>query len=1003
MSVYGILCPYLRATKWVCHKIEEKMKIKFSIYICIIVVLVCSCSTSSNYSWMTTQNDAKLWLQNEDTTKVFSWEGETKDSVANGNGVLAWTDETGKEVRQNCDLFFGATSDEDIVTMDDGSRYVGDLVDDKMEGFGVLQKDAELYIGSFHESKPNGFLNLYKKNNLYYSGFWKDGAFNGEGTLYKEDGSIKTGEWNNGQLVQTLMNKVLPQGKYFGYVRDGKPDGLGTMAYTNGSSYQGKWKKGQWEGEGLYINNSDSIYGIWKDGKICGDVVYRTPTLYYEGTFVDNIPMGVGNLAQSDGSYYTGYWLNGKRDGNGDMVFANGDTYSGEWSKNQFEGVGTYHYVSDNAVYEGGWSKGLQHGNGSYKSSKFSYTGQWDQGWMDGDGSIVFSNGDKYEGTFHSNLIDGIGHYGFSNGNWYEGEFIKGKMNGLGVFQFKNGDRFEGEFVNGKIYGDGTLYIVSKSGTVSITGFWPKEGGYPKEASILFADGDLYEGSLVNGAPTQEGTWVSGKERQQKLNKIDNSALHKANELYKKHRETINWCLMGASAVVTAVEIAAANSIVGAPVAAAAQGINMAINAADAGMAIVSAGIDVTEDNELGVDNSESVKNLATEVGMNAAFVVIPKVVKETAKPLKSGLKNVKRSYAAQTLMKVLGNNVVKKSAFRFLKSKVIGKQIRLTCARGKRQIEKTLIQSKVTQKPMIALGRILTKAKDQFVSHSTYLQKLKNNPELKKRIKLSAGGSSKNLGANMRLMGTDKWVHKSELIRRWLGMAKRQIEPHHIIPSNPTTELGKNARKIWVKYFESVDHPCNGIWLGRANKKVGYKALAKGANHGPNTKKYEETVSRALLDTYKKYQKKYANNPEMMQKVLAETVDKIKMDLYKGKLSIGDGANAVHTWHSVFKSNVVNNAAKEVKNKISKLKYTAKLNQVSTGTTRNVAKNVMENAEQLVSLYCKKGGLKRFMALSMKDRMVSIRQITKYIYSLPELERDKVLKSMSDDVHWLL
>lgn len=42
-------------------------------------------------------------------------------------------------------------------------------------------------------------------------------------------------------------------------------------------------------------------------------------------------------------------------------------------------------------------------------------------------------------------------------------------------------------------------------------------------------------------------------------------------------------------------------------------------------------------------------------------------------------------------------------------------------------------------------------------------------------------------------------------------------------------------------------------------------------------------------------------------------------------------------------------------------------------------------------------------MALSMKDRMVSIRQITKYIYSLPELERDKVLKSMSDDVHWLL
>lgn len=900
------------------------MKIRFSIYFNLLVVLVCSCSTTIDFLWVTTQNDAKLWLQNEDTTKVFSWKGETKDSVANGNGFLFWTDETGQEVRLNCNVFLGATSEEDIVTMDDGSRYVGALMNEKMEGFGVLQKDAELYIGTFHESKPDGFLNLYKKNNLYYSGFWKDGTFNGEGTLYKEDGSIKTGEWSNGRLVQTLMDKNLPQGSYFGYVRDGKPDGLGTMKYTNGSSYQGKWKKGQWNGEGLYISKADSIYGVWKDGKICGDVVYRTPTLYYEGTFIDNIPTGVGNLAQPDGSYYTGYWLEGNRDGNGDMVFANGDTYSGEWSKNQFDGTGTYHYVADNAMYEGGWSKGLQHGEGCYKSPKFSYTGQWDQGWMDGDGTIVFSNGDRYEGTFHSNIIDGIGHYGFANGNWYEGEFINGKMNGLGVFQFKNGDRFEGEFLNGKIYGDGTLYLVGKTGTVSITGFWPKEGGYPKEASILFENGDLYEGPLVNGAPTQDGTWVSGKERQQKLDKINNSALHKANELYKKHRETINWCLMGASAVATLIETTPL-AVIPIPytpltLGTVAKGVNVAINVADAGMAIASAGIDVAEDAELGVDNTESVKNLATEVGMNATFILMPKVAKVAAKPLKSGLKNVARSSAAKVVLKSLGNNVVKKSAFRFLKSKVIGKQIRLTCPRGKRQIEETLIQSKVTQNPMLALGCILTKAKDQFVSHSTYLQKLKNNPELKKSIKLSAEGSSKNLGANMRLMGMDKWVHKNELIRRWLGLAKRQIEPHHIIPSNPTTELGRNARKIWVKYFESVDHPCNGIWLGRANKKVGYKALAKGANHGPNTKKYEEAVSRALLDTYKKYQKKYANNPEMMQKVLAETVDKIKMDLYKGKMQIG-GEPIVHTWWSVFKSDLVKESAKNITNQISKMK----------------------------------------------------------------------------------
>ena len=965
-----------------------KMKTKYSIYLCLIVVLICSCSTKTDHLWVTTQNGAKLWLLYEDTTKNFLWDGNTIDSVANGNGVLSWTDEQGNEVRRTCNMFFGASSDEDITTMDDGSRYVGALVDNQMEGFGVLQKTDELYVGSFHESKPDGFLNLYKKDSLYYSGLWKAGAFDGEGTLYKEDGTIKTGEWSNGRLTQTLMNKQLSQGDYFGYVRDGKPDGLGIMTYTNGSSYQGKWQNGQWNGEGLYINETDSVYGVWEEGKVNGDVIYRTSFLYYEGTMVDNVPIGVGNLALSDGSYYTGYWLNGKRDGNGDMVFANGDTYSGEWSENQFDGTGTYHYTSENAVYEGEWSKGLQHGNGHYKRPEFSYTGQWDQGWMDGDGSIVFSNGDEYEGTFHSNILDGVGHYEFANGNWYEGEFINGQMNGLGVFQFKNGDRFEGEFVDGKIYGDGTLYLVGKEGTVSITGFWPKEGSFPKEASILFADGDLYEGPIVNGAPTIDGTWVSGEERQQKLDKVNNSVLHKANEFYKKHRETINWCLMGASVVVAVVAAVAT-----APVAAVAVGVGLAINTIDAGAAIVSATIDVAEDDELGVDNSESVANLATEVSMNMAFILVPKVA---AKPLKSGLKYVKRSKAAQTLLK-MGKKVAKKSAFKFVGKKGIGKQIRLTSARGERKIEQTLVQSKVTQNPTLSLGRILTKPKHQFVNYKSYLKKLKNNPELKNKLKMSAEGNSGCLGNNLRVMGTNKWVHKNELIKRWLKLPKKQIEAHHVIPANPTTELGRKARYAFEKYFGGVDHPLNGIWLGKG--KSGYKSLAKGANHGPNTSEYQDKVAKIFLDAEKKLKAKYPNNPAKISEGLAEVLDNIKMDLYKGKLQIGSECT-VHTWWSVLKSDVVKNATKGISNNLSKLGYAKTLSRMETNTAKNAArKGVRDNIAELVSLCCKSDALKRFMALSMKDRMVSIKQITKYIYSLPEAERNKILKSMSTEM----
>ena len=895
--------------------LQKIRNIIYTILTSLYIILANSCSSYPDHLWIKTNDNIWLWISLSDTTKSFLWKGDVIDCVPNGIGNLSVIDTDGHKTDYKKNLFYGAQSIEDIVIMDDGSQYIGNIIDNKMEGFGVLVKTDELYIGYFHNSKPDGFLKLYKKGKLYYEGYWKNGSFNGKGTLHREDGSIKTGNWIEGKLSQTLVDEQLPQGHYYGYIKDGKPDGLGKMNYANGASYQGKWKTGLWEGEGLYISINDSVYGIWEKGKICGDVIYRTPQLYFEGTFVDNIPMGVGNLAQSDGSYYSGFWLDGKREGNGDMIFPNGDSYTGEWSNNEFDGFGVYEYAVAKAVYQGEWSGGLQNGNGFYKSPQFSYNGQWDKGWMDGDGVLTFSNGDRYEGTVHENIIDGIGSYNFANGNWYEGEFVNGKMNGLGVFQFKEGNRFEGEFYDGKIYGDGTMYLVGDKGTVSITGFWPKDGSFPKEASILFENGDLYEGPLNNGVPTQEGTWISGEKRKQRLDKVNSSALHKANEFYKKHRETINWCLTGVSTVVTAVEVASASTVIGAPITALAHGVNAAVNVVDASMAIASASIDVMENNQLGADNTEAIQNLTTEISMNAAFILVPKVAKVTVKPLKAGVKYVIRSPIAEQILKG-SKSFIKKSSLRFVKSKINGKAIRLSIAEKERKIEKSLIQCKVTQKPMIALGRLLTQVKNQTVPYSSFFKQLKTSPKLKEQLVLSVEGSSKNLGDNMRLLGTDKWVKKSERIRRYLGMPKRQVEPHHIIPSNPVTENGRKAREIWIKYFNSVDHPCNGIWLGRDNKNWGYKALAKGSNHSPNSVEYEQKVSTALLNTYKKYQKQYVDNPEMMQQVLAETVDNLKKQLYKGKLAIGNNSHTIHTIWSIFKNkNTLNNIFNSVQN----------------------------------------------------------------------------------------
>ena len=290
------------------------------------------------------------------------------------------------------------------------------------------------------------------------------------------------------------------------------------------------------------------------------------------------------------------------------------------------------------------------------------------------------------------------------------------------------------------------------------------------------------------------------------------------------------------------------------------------------------------------------------EFGMAAAQIIVPKVCAKVAKPLGKAVKGVVRSSAS--LIGKGGSAVVKKSAFKFLKGKLCNRVCKLSISvqKGARKVEKALIQSESTRKLMIATGRLFTRLKDQTVSFGAYIDQIKRNPELLKRLNLSGEGSSKVLEKNMKEVGLSKWIYKNERIKRYLGL-KRQVEAHHIIPSNPITESSKKAKEIWTKYFGSVDHPCNGIWLGRSNKTSGYVFLAKGSNHGPNTREYEEFVGKMVNETYNKYKHQYAKNPDMMRKVLGETVDMLKKNLYNGELAIGGASHQVHTVLSIFKN----------------------------------------------------------------------------------------------------
>ena len=857
---------------------------------CIFLMMFCiwgasACSFAPDSLWIKTNDDILLWVSSSDTAKSFLWEGEVVDGVPNGSGILSMVDKDGMKTNLKVNMFYGTPSVENIVTMDDGSQYVGAIVDDKMEGFGVFLRKDELYIGFFHESKPDGFLKLYKGGKLYYEGYWKAGVFNGEGTLYKEDGSVKKGSWESGTLIQTYCNAQTAEGFYDGYVLNGKPDGMGCMLYSDSSRYEGSWNNGQWSGNGMYYTRTDTLSGEFEDGKLNGIGIYKTQDFLYDGDWLDNKPDGIGYAVASDSSFYSGGWADGKRDGYGDMMFANGDSYFGDWSDNQFEGVGTYIYAQNGDSYYGEWKDGLQNGLGTYTAKDFEYTGNWEEGWINGEGRITYANNDFYEGNFVENERYGMGYYQFSNGNSYEGEFVDGEFNGLGIFRFADGSVYEGEFQDGKIKGDGTLYYIEGKDTIAITAYWDGSNQFPKQASVLFGNGDLYEGELVNGFPTGNGIWTTAEEREGGEAKVVNS-LNRANEFYKRHKDAWNKVVKYTSIALTVVEIGAPvvgavliATGVGAPIGGAlivagkAAGVaNVALNAADAAIATASAGIDTYNAIQNGDDPSAALKTLGTEVGMNVAFAVAPKVLKKVP-----GRKaNVVLSASAKSI-----NNGIKNSAIVFNENKIFGKCISII----KDETGK-LRKSFITSRFYRSYGRFRF-AKNQYIKDA-YEQFHKKYPNYFSNI--GETPDAKKLGENMMGIGGKSMrrsVAREKRISRIADPNRNRAvcEAHHVVAGN--SQAAQTAREILECCGIGINDARNGIWLPTSPK-----SIFRGWQHGRHVRQYDIYVLRILQEMKGKH--------GCSEKYCMEALNLIKRELLTGK-------NSVQLLNSGFKNTTIN------------------------------------------------------------------------------------------------
>lgn len=281
-----------------------------------------------------------------------------------------------------------------------------------------LSKDTKVgrFSGYIENNLPNGQGSMEYFNGWNYTGNWKNGLWNGEGTL-KNDSISYVGTWidncPNGEGVLSFSN----QSYYDGYWENGKRNGWGDCKFSNGDYYIGEWRNNMFDGIGCYIFNSGSEYnGNWKDGLQHGYGIYKTDSVTYSGDWEQGLMHGEGCLEYNNGKKYVGTLKCNKFEGNGTYVFENGNIYEGEFSDNVFNGLGIF-YFQDGSIYEGEFENGNIFGDGTYtyigEGDTIAITAQWmGNSEFPKQASICFSNGDIYEGE----IINGKP---TSNGCWY--------------------------------------------------------------------------------------------------------------------------------------------------------------------------------------------------------------------------------------------------------------------------------------------------------------------------------------------------------------------------------------------------------------------------------------------------------------------------------------------------------------------------------------------------------------------------------------------------------
>jgi serine/threonine protein kinase len=158
------------------------------------------------------------------------------------------------------------------VNGDDGSSYVGQLVDGKRSGLGVLvYKDGDKQAGEWKDNVLNGLGIEHLSDGPVYEGQWSNGVPAGLGMRDKPGSERAEGNFVAGRLDGLGTRRVLTEPTVIqsGEFKADVLDGLGVETLANGERYEGTFRNGKRNGFGQVIGPDERARATrWEDGKL---------------------------------------------------------------------------------------------------------------------------------------------------------------------------------------------------------------------------------------------------------------------------------------------------------------------------------------------------------------------------------------------------------------------------------------------------------------------------------------------------------------------------------------------------------------------------------------------------------------------------------------------------------------------------------------------------------------------------------------------------------------